>query len=62
MAPLSALLHSLFSGKGMLRRTRRSASLDQKVQALLDAQRLHADIAGSQRPLSPRERPWNIKP
>lgn len=62
MAPLTALIDTLRAGKARLRRERRVASLDQKVQAVLKAQRMYVEIVGSQRPLRPWQRPWNITP
>lgn len=59
----SSLAHEiqrLRAAKAQLRRNRIKASLEEKVQDLLRLQRLYVDIAGSQRPLSPRQRPWNI--
>jgi hypothetical protein len=57
---LDAEIQRLRAGKAALRRARLSASLEDKIQALLRLQRVYVDIVGSQRALSPRQRPWNI--
>ena len=57
---LEDLIRSLRDGKVTLRRTRRSASLEDKIYALWRAQQMYVEIAASRRPLRPWERPWNI--
>lgn len=57
---LSSEIQRLRAGKAQLRRDRANAPLEEKVQILLRLQRVYVDIVGSQRQLSPRQRPWNI--
>jgi hypothetical protein len=57
---LKSEIQRLRAGKAQLRLERMNASLEEKVQDLLRLQRLYVDIAGSQRSLSPRQRPWNL--
>src|SRR5438874_1397794 len=54
------LIHTLREGKELLRRTRRSASLDEKLHDLWRAQHIYVQVVGSRRQLMPWERPWNI--
>jgi hypothetical protein len=60
MADASDLIHTLREGKELLRRTRRNASLDQKLHDLWRAQHIYVQLVGNRRPLRPWERPWNI--
>ena len=62
MPPVSVVIQTLRAGKALLREERITASLEDKVQAFLTAQRIYVEIAGSQRPLPPWQRPWNITP
>ena len=62
MPPLSVVIQTLRAGKARLRQERIAASLEEKVQAVLTAQRVYVEIAGSQRPLPSWQRPWNITP
>jgi hypothetical protein len=62
MPPLNVVIQMLREGKAQLRQERMSGSLKDKVQAVLKAQRMYVEIAGSQRPLPPSQRPWNITP
>ena len=62
MMVLPDLIQKLREGKADLRRERIAASLEEKVQAVLAAQRLYVEMAGSQRPLQSSQRPWNITP
>jgi hypothetical protein len=54
------LIQKLRKGKAALRHTRRVASLEDKLLALVRAQRMYVEIVGSRRPLKPWERPWDI--
>lgn len=58
--PLRSAIQRLRAGKAQLRRDRINAPLEEKVQNLLRLQRVYVDIVGSQRPLSLRQRPWDI--
>ena len=50
----------LHEGKDLLRRTRRDASLAEKLVDLWRAQHVYVEIVGSRRQLQPWERPWNL--
>jgi hypothetical protein len=62
MTPIRPIINTLRAGKARLRAERLVAPLDKKVEAVLKAQRLYVEIAGSQRPLQPWQRPWNVTP
>lgn len=51
---------ALRDGKTGLRKTRRSASFNDKLIDLWRVQHAYVQIVGSRRPLKPWERPWNI--
>jgi hypothetical protein len=54
------LIHTLRDGKELLRSTRRSASVAEKLLDLWRAQHVYVEIVGNRRPLKPWEKPWNI--
>lgn len=54
------LIQKLREGKAALRCDRRSAPLEEKLQELVQAQRMYVEIVASRRALNPWERPWDI--
>jgi hypothetical protein len=54
------LIQKLREGKAALRLARRNASLEEKLQQLVRAQRMYLEILASRRALNPWERPWDI--
>ena len=56
----TSLIQMLRNGKAKLRGTSREASLEEKLRALVRAQRMYLEIVASRRQLKPWERPWNI--
>ena len=60
--PTRALLASLRKGKSELHGQRMSMPLREKIELVLELQRVCLPLIKRQRPLAPWERPWSITP
>ena len=60
--PTPALLTALRQGKAALRREREGMTLREKVEMVLELQRLCFPFLERRRAPAPRERPWSTEP
>ena len=60
--PTPELLARLRAGKAALREHRRSLTLPERVQQVLDLQKIHYPLIARRRALQWWERPWEIEP
>jgi hypothetical protein len=60
--PSPELLARLHAGKAALREQRIALPLPEKVRQLLKLQQIQVALLAKQRPLRPRQRPWDVEP
>ncbi len=53
-------IHKLRGGKSNLHRARVAMSLTEKVQQVVELQKIHVAVVGRRRPLRPLERVWEL--